>query len=327
MTRDREQPPRAAGWRPGGLILSTWAAARQHSTPWFLRRRSDRPVVAVLFLCGFVSILTTVGIVLVLSTEALQFFRTVSIWEFLTGTQWTPLFSPPHFGVLPLVTGTLLITVGAALVALPLGLMSAIYLTEYAPERVRRTIKPVLEILAGVPTVVYGYFALTFITPILRRIFPQTEIFNAASAAIAMGIMILPMVSSMAEDAMISVPSSLRHAAYALGATRLEVATRVVVPAAMSGIVAAFMLAISRAVGETMIVTIAAGGTPKITLNPLEGVQTMTAYIAAISQGDTPHGSIGYYTIFAVGAALFVLTLALNLVARYISRRYREVYH
>lgn len=305
---------------------STWPAARRFSTPWFLRRGSDGPIVFVLFLCGFVSVLTTVGIVVVLSGETLQFFRTVSLWEFLTGTQWAPLFEPPHFGVLPLVVGTTLTTAGAAAVALPLGVMSAIYLTEYAPEGVRRILKPILEVLAGVPTVVYGYFALTFITPLLQRLLPQTEVFNAASAAIAMGIMILPMVSSMAEDAMMAVPASLRHAAYALGATREEVALRVVVPAAMSGIVAAFMLAISRAVGETMIVAIAAGGTPRITLNPLEGVQTMTAYIAAISQGDTPHGSVGYYTIFAVGAALFLMTLFLNLVARWIARRYREVY-
>lgn len=319
------QGPGAAQERPAGPRPSVRALSRR-STPWFLRRADDRPVVALLLLCGLVSLLTTAGIVMVLAVEAAQFFTHVSLWTFLTDTLWTPLFDPPHFGIMPLVTGTLLVTLGAAAVALPLGLMSAIYLAEYAPERARRSVKPILEVLAGIPTVVYGYFALTFVTPILQKVLPETGVFNAASAAFAMGIMILPMVSSMAEDAMLAVPDSLRHAAYALGATRLEVATRVVVPAATSGITAAFMLAISRATGETMIVTIAAGGTPKITLNPLEGVQTITAYIAAVSQGDTPHGSVGYQTIFAVGGALFLMTLGLNLLARWVRRRYREVY-
>jgi len=215
---------------------------------------------------------------------------------------------------------------GAALVALPVGLASAIYLSEYAPDRVRRVLKPALEVLAGIPTVVYGYFALTFITPLLKQIWPQTDVFNAASASIVVGIMIIPMVSSLSEDAMSAVPRSLREGAYALGATRFEVATRTVVPAALSGILASFILALSRAIGETMIVTIAAGATPKLTLNPLESVQTMTAYIAQVSLGETPFGTLEYKTIFAVGLALFAITLLMNLVSLAILRRFREVY-
>ena len=275
---------------------------------------------------SMVSILTTLGIVAVLLFEALGFFRAVSPIEFLTGTRWTPLFQPQHFGVLPLLSGSLLIAFGAAAVALPLGLLSAIYLSEYAHTRVRAILKPALEILAGVPTVVYGYFALTFVTPFLRLIWPNTEIFNALSAAIVMGIMIIPMVSSLSEDALSAVPRSLREGAYALGATKFEVATRTVVPAALSGILASFILAISRAIGETMIVTIAAGATPKLTLNPLESVQTMTAYIAQVSLGEVPHGTLEYKTIFAVGLTLFFITLLMNLVSNAVLRKYREVY-
>jgi phosphate transport system permease protein len=296
-------------------------AARQRS-----RHRRERLVGAVLIGFSMVSILTTVGIVVVLITEAAGFFADISPIAFLTGSKWTPLYEPKHFGVLPLLSGSLLIAAGAAAVALPLGLLSAIYLSEYAHYRARSIIKPVLEILAGIPTVVYGYFALTFVTPVLRGIWPETEIFNALSASIVMGIMILPMVSSLSEDALTAVPGTLREGAYALGATKFEVATRTVVPAALSGIIASFILAISRAIGETMIVTIAAGATPKLTLNPLESVQTMTAYIAQVSMGETPHGTLEYRTIFAVGLTLFAVTLLMNIISNMVLRRYREVY-
>ncbi len=286
----------------------------------------ERAVEGVLFACALVSIFTTIGIVLVLLSETVGFFQVVSIVEFLTGTKWAPLFQPQYFGVLPLVSGTLMITFGAAVIALPLGLLSAIYLSEYANSRVREVVKPVLEILAGIPTVVYGYFALIFITPILRLVYPETSIFNAASASIVVGIMILPMISSLSEDAMRAVPMSLREGAYALGATPFEVSTRVVVPAALSGILASFLLALSRAIGETMAVTIAAGMMPSLTLNYFESVQTMTAYIVQVSLGDTPHGSIEYKTIFAVGAVLFVMTLAMNIASQWIRKRFREVY-
>lgn len=290
------------------------------------RRRRERIVVGLLFLCTAVSVLTTLGIVAVLVTEAAGFFAEVSPVEFFTGTRWTPLFRPRHFGILPLLAGSAMVAVGAAVVALPIGLVSAIYLSEYAPDRVRRIVKPALEILAGIPTVVYGYFALTFVTPMLRQIWPQTNIFNAASASIVVGIMIIPLVSSLSEDAMSAVPRSLREGAYALGATRFEVATRTVVPAALSGIIASFILAISRAVGETMAVVIAAGATPRLTLNPLESIQTMTAYIVQVSMGETPFGSLEYKTIFAVGITLFAITLAMNIVSLAVLRRFREVY-
>jgi phosphate transport system permease protein len=290
------------------------------------RHRSEKLVGIILTAFSMISILTTLGIVIVLITQAFSFFADVSPIEFLTGTKWTPMYEPKHFGVLPLLSGSLLIAFGAAAVALPLGLLSAIYLSEYAHARARGIIKPVLEILAGIPTVVYGYFALTFVTPMLRMIWPQTEIFNAASASIVMGIMIIPMVSSLSEDALTAVPRALREGAYALGATKFEVATRTVVPAALSGIIASFILAISRAIGETMIVTIAAGATPRLTLNPLESVQTMTAYIAQVSMGETPVGSIEYKTIFAVGLALFAVTLVMNMISAVVLRRFREVY-
>jgi phosphate transport system permease protein len=290
------------------------------------RHRSERIVRVVLFLFSAVSIVTTIGIVAALLSQSISFFAQVSIVEFVTGTTWTPLFVPQHFGVLPLVAGSVLIAAGAALVALPVGLASAIYLSEYAPDRVRRIVKPTLEVLAGVPTVVYGYFALMVVTPMLRTVWPETSIFNAASASIVVGIMIIPMVSSLSEDAMAAVPRALREGAYALGATKFEVAARTVVPAALSGIIASFILAISRAIGETMIVTIAAGATPNLTLNPLESVQTMTAYIAQTSMGEAPHGSVEYQTIFAVGLALFAVTLTMNLVSIVVLRRFREVY-
>ncbi|HIA76094.1 MAG TPA: phosphate ABC transporter permease subunit PstC [Dehalococcoidia bacterium] len=276
--------------------------------------------------CASVSVLTTIGILVTLLYQGYGFFNEVSPWEFLTGTRWTPILKPRSYGVLPLVSGTLLVTVIAAMVALPVGLMTAIFLSEYAADKVRRIIKPILEILAGIPTVVYGYFALTFVTPLLQNIFNDLLVFNALSAGIVMGVMIIPMVSSLSEDAMIAVPRNLREAAYALGATRYEVSLRVVVPAALSGIIAAFIIAISRAIGETMLVTIAAGATPRMALNPLEGVQTMTAYIVQLSLGEAPVGSLEYNTIFAVGLVLFCMTLLMNLLGFWIVRRFREAY-
>ena len=276
--------------------------------------------------CALVSVVTTVGIVIALLVPALEFFAEVNPIEFLFGTNWAPLFSPAHFGVLPLVVGTLLVTVFACLVALPLGLGVAIYLAEYSSPRVRAVIKPLLEILAGIPTVVYGYFALTTVTPLLRDLGLGVEVFNALSAGLVMGVMLLPTVASLSEDAMAAVPAALRQGGYALGANRLQVSLRIVVPAALSGIVASFVLAISRAVGETMIVTIAAGLQPTLTLDPRVAVETPTAFIASTAGGDVPTGSVEYKTIFAVGLALFVATLILNALAIRLVRRSREVY-
>jgi phosphate transport system permease protein len=280
----------------------------------------------VLFLCALVSTLVTVGIVVVLVGETIGFFREVSIVEFLTDTQWTPLFSEKHFGILPLLAGSTLVAFGSAVISIPVGLLTAIYLSEYARDRTRGILKPLLEILAGIPTVVYGYFALTFVTPALRTVFPSTEIYNAAAASIVVGIMIIPTVASLSEDALRAVPLSLRQGAYGLGATKLEVSTRVVVPAALSGIIASFILAISRAIGETMAVTIAAGNMPNLTANPLEAIQTMTAYIVSVSLGDTPFGTLEYRTIFAVGFTLFILTLGMNIVSQLVLERFRERY-
>ena len=286
----------------------------------------ERGIASILFLSTFLSVLVTAGIVAVLLAEAITFFADVSVFEFITGTRWTPLFSSKQFGVLALVAGTTLTAVMAMVVALPLGLLSAIYLSEYAPNSVRKVVKPILEVLAGIPTVVYGYFALLFVTPILRSISGDIAVFNAMSAAIVMGIMILPMVSSLSEDAMRSVPRNLREGAYALGSTKLEVSTLVVVPAALSGIVSAFILAVSRAIGETMIVTIAAGQNPTFTLNPFVPIETMTAYIVQVSQGDAPAGSIEYKTIFAVALLLFTITLLMNLLSQFVVSRFREEY-
>ena len=291
------------------------------------RRLSEGSIHGLLLLCALVTIATTVGIIVILLTETVDFFRQVSIIDFISGTKWTPNFVPQSFGVLPLVGGTLLVALGASIVALPFGLGTAIFLSEYAPDRLRRILKPALEVLAGIPTVVYGFFALTFVTPnVVRFINPDASIFNAASAALVIGIMIIPMVSSLSEDAMVAVPRSLRDGAYALGANRLQVALRIVVPAALSGIIASFILAISRAIGETLIVTIAAGSIPNFTANPFQGVQTMTAYIAQTSLGDTPQGSIEFLTIFAVAMTLFLITFLLNIIANVVVRRYREVY-
>ncbi|MDE0823894.1 MAG: phosphate ABC transporter permease subunit PstC [Dehalococcoidia bacterium] len=287
---------------------------------------TERAIAVLLFLSTFLSVLITIGIVAVLLFEAITFFADVSVFEFLTGTRWTPLFSSKQFGVLALVAGTTLTAVMAMVVALPLGLLSAIYLSEYAPNGVRKVVKPILEVLAGIPTVVYGYFALLFVTPILRSISGDISVFNALSASIVMGIMILPMVSSLSEDAMRAVPRTLREGAYALGSTKLEVSTLVVVPAALSGIVSAFILAVSRAIGETMIVTIAAGQNPTFTLNPFVPIETMTAYIVQVSQGDAPAGSIEFKTIFAVALLLFVITLVMNLLSQFVVSRFREEY-
>ena len=279
-----------------------------------------------LFLCALLSVGTTIGIIAVLAVETAAFLREVPIVDFLFGTEWTPLFSNPSFGVLPLVAGTTLVSLIAMVVALPMGLLSAIYLSEYANPRVRRIVKPVLELLAGVPTVVYGYFALLFVTPLLQQVIPGLAGFNALSPGIVMGIMILPLVSSLSEDAMRGVPRGLREGSYALGATKMQTSLRVVVPAAFSGITAAFILAMSRAIGETMIVAIAAGQQPRLTMDPTVGIETMTTYIVQVSMGDTPQGTLEYRTIFAVGMLLFIGTFMLNLVSAWLRERYREEY-
>jgi phosphate transport system permease protein len=289
------------------------------------REARERVIKVLLTACAYLSIFTTFGIIVVLFEETLRFFLEVSPVEFLTSTQWAP--TQGDFGVLPLVYGTLVATFIAIAVALPVGLLSAIYLSEYAPRGLRRWLKPALEILAGVPTVVYGYFALTFITPFFRdSVFPGIESFNAISAGLIMGVMIIPTVASVSEDAIYAVPRSLREGAYALGATRRETATKVVLPAALSGIVAAVILGISRAIGETMIVTIAMGAQANFGGSPLESMQAMTAYIVQVVGGETPRESVTYKSIFAVGSALFVMTLVLNLVSYWFVRRYRETY-
>jgi phosphate transport system permease protein len=290
------------------------------------RRVAEFLIERTLFLCAAGSVLITAGIILVLLWETLAFLREVPVTEFLFGTVWTPLFYDKHFGVLPLVGGTLLVSAIAMAVALPAGLLIAIYLSEYAPTGVRRVLRPTLEILAGVPTVVYGYFALLFVTPLLQWLVPGLAGFNALSPGIVMGIMILPLVSSLSEDALRSVPNGLREGAYALGATRMQTSLRVVVPAAFSGISAATVLAMSRAVGETMIVVIAAGQEPRLTMDPRVPVATMTAYIVQVSLGDTPAGTIEYRTIFAVGMLLFLMTFVLNLASNWLRERFREEY-
>jgi phosphate transport system permease protein len=289
-------------------------------------RQLERLIELVLLLSAALSVLTTAGIIVVLAVETFEFLSEVPLVEFLTGTEWTPLFAEPRFGVLPLIAGTLLVSAIAMAVALPMGLLAAIYLSEYAPDALRRVVKPVLEVLAGVPTVVYGYFALMFVTPLLQRVFPQMSGFNALSPGIVMGIMILPLVSSLSEDAMRAVPRGLREGAYALGATKMQTALQVVVPAAFSGITAAFILAVSRAVGETMIVAIAAGQQPRLTGNPFVPLETMTAYIVQVSLGDTPQGTLEYRTIFAVGMLLFLMTFGLNLASTWLRERFREEY-
>ncbi|EGD46086.1 phosphate ABC transporter, inner membrane subunit PstC [Ruminiclostridium papyrosolvens DSM 2782] len=280
----------------------------------------------ILFLFAIITILTTIGIIASLLKDSIGFFSNVSITDFLFGRKWTPLFSEPSFGVLPLVMGTLIITLVSAVISIPIGLLTAIYLSEYANKRVRKIIKPILEVLAGIPSIVFGYFALTVITPLIKTFLPQTEIFNALSASIAVGIMTIPLVSSLSEDALRAVPDSLRQGALALGSTKMETSLKVVVPAAISGISASFVLAISRAIGETMIVTIAAGARPNLTFNPLESVQTMTSFIVQASQGDNPHGTVGYYSLFAVGLLLFLITLGLNILSHHMVEKYRKEY-
>ena len=295
-------------------------------------RKKSRPgeniIQGFLLFCGVLSIFTTIGIVFVLGNESLHFFTNdnVTITEFLTGTVWSPQIGA--FGILPLLLATVVTSVIAMLVALPLGLAAAIYLSEYASPRARKILKPILEVLAGVPTIVYGFFALTFMTPLLQSIFGKdtVSIYNMASAGLVMGIMILPLVCSMSEDALSAVPRALREGAYGLGATRLETATKIVVPAALSGIIAAFVVAISRAVGETMIVAVAAGAGPKFTLNPFASAETMTGHIARISGGDLSYDSLDYNSVFAIGMLLFLLTLGLNMISRRLVRRFREVY-
>jgi phosphate transport system permease protein len=292
------------------------------------RRRDlqERGITSLLFVCAACSTLVTLGIVVALASETVSFFSEVSIVEFFTSKQWTPTFAEKHFGILPLLAGSLQVAAGSAVVALPIGLLTAIFLSEYAGEGLRKFLKPTLEVLAGVPTVVYGYFALTYITPKIRLIFPQTEVFNAAAAAIVVGIMTIPTVASLSEDAIRSVPRALREGAYALGGTRLEVIGKVVIPSALSGILASFILAVSRAIGETMAVAIAAGNRPNLTFNPLESIQTMTAYMVQVSLGDTPRGTIVYESLFAVGMTLFLITLGMNVLSQWILSRFREVY-
>jgi phosphate transport system permease protein len=279
-----------------------------------------------LLLCAATSVLVTAGIIGVLSFETIAFLREVSLVEFLTGTEWTPLFSTQRFGVLPLVAGTALVSGIAMIVALPAGLLCAIYLSEFAPSRLRRIVKPLLELLAGIPSVVYGYFALLFVTPILQHVLPTLAGFNALGPGIVMGLMILPLVSSLSEDALHAVPDGLREGALAVGSTRLQTTLRVVVPAAFSGISASFILAVSRAIGETMIVAVAAGQQPRLTANPLVPIETMTAYIVQVSLGDTPAGTLEYRTIFAVGMLLFLMTFGLNFLSNVLRRRFREEY-
>jgi phosphate transport system permease protein len=291
-----------------------------------LRHAQERVIEFMLFLAACVSVATTVGIVLILLKESYVFFQVVSLWDFLTDTQWTPLFADAHYGILPLLAGTVVSSMVALLVAIPLGTIIAIYLSEFAPFALREVAKPFLELLAGVPTIVYGYFALLFVTPLIQLLIPSLPGFNLLSAGIVMGIMIVPTVSSVSEDAMRAVPMALREGSYAMGASRFQTAVRVVTPAAFSGIAAAYILGISRAVGETMILAVAAGMQPNLTWNPLEPAATITAYIVQVALGDLPHGSIGYQTIFAAGLTLALMTLFFNVLGHILRKRYRQAY-
>lgn len=291
-----------------------------------MRKYRETAIEGFLALCSLITVLTTVGIVLVLAYESVGFFRQVPVVEFITGTEWTPLFANKKFGILPLVSGTFLTTLIAILVALPLGLTIAIFLNEYAHPKITAVIKPLLEVLAAIPTVVYGFFALTFVTPLLQSFIPELSGFNALSAGLVMGVMIIPYISSLSEDALRAVPKSLREAAYGMGSTKLQTAFRVMLPAASSGIIVSIILAISRAIGETMIVAVAAGQEPKLTLNPLTSVETITTYIVQVSMGDVPRNSLEYRTIFAAGLALFILTFLLNNISFWIKRKYHQKY-
>ena len=290
------------------------------------RQRQERLIEFVLFAAASVSVLTTLGIIYVLLKESLVFFSNVPLWTFLTDTQWTPLFSDPHFGIWVLMSGTVTSSMVALCIAIPLGTTIAIYLSEFAGHKTRETLKPILELLSGVPTIIYGYFALLFVTPLLQKIYPDLPGFNILSAGLVMGIMIIPYVSSLSEDAMRAVPMSLREGAYALGSTRFQTATKVVFPAAFSGIASAYILGISRAVGETMILAVAAGMQPTLSFNPLEPAATITSYIVQVALGDLPHGSVGYQTIFAAGLSLMLLTLTFNLLGYWLRAKYREAY-
>jgi phosphate transport system permease protein len=290
------------------------------------RRRREKAIEIVLLLAACVSVVTTVGIVYILLKESLAFFSHVSLWDFLTDTQWTPLFDDAHYGVMVLLSGTVTSSAVALLVAIPLGTIIAIYLSEFAGHKTRETLKPVLELLSAVPTIIYGYFALLFVTPLLQKVFPELPGFNVLSAGLVMGIMIIPYVASLSEDAMRAVPMGLREGSYAMGATRYQTAVRVVVPAAISGIASAYILGISRAVGETMILAVAAGMQPNLSFNPMEPAATITSFIVQVALGDLPHGSIGYQTIFAAGLMLLLLTLGFNMLGYWVRRRYREAY-
>lgn len=290
------------------------------------RKLRDRIVETVLLAAGLVAVFTTVAIVVILLTESSAFFEHVSLKEFFTDTLWTPLFADAHYGIAPLVAGTLTTTLVALAVAIPLGTIIAIYLSEFAPSQVRETVKPILELIGAVPTVVFGYFALTMVTPLLQKFMPELPGFNMLSAGLVIGLMIIPYISSVSEDAMRSVPRYMREGSYAMGATRLQTALRVVVPGAFSGLAAAFILGISRAVGETMVVAIAAGMQPNLTFDPREPAATITAYIVQVSLGDLPHGSIGYQSIFAAGLVLMVITLIFNVIGFSLTRRFREAY-
>jgi phosphate transport system permease protein len=295
-------------------------------SPKLTRDLRERVIEFLLFLAAFSSVATTIAIIVLLVYESVEFFGKVSLKEFLTDTQWSPLFADAHYGILPLVSGTLVTTTIALLVSVPMGTITAMYLSEFANARLREVVKPFLELLAGIPTVVYGYFALLFVTPLLQIVLPDLPGFNMLSAGLVMGMMILPLVSSISEDAMRSVPLHLREGSYAMGATRLQTAWRVVYPSAISGIFAAYILGISRAVGETMIVAIAAGLQPNLTWNPMDEAATITAYIVQVSLGDLPHGSLEYQTIFAAGLTLVLMTLVFNIIGYFLSKRYREIY-
>jgi phosphate transport system permease protein len=290
------------------------------------RARKDRIIEAVLLLAACVSVFTTLAIVYILVKESLVFFRNVPLGTFLTDRQWTPLFDDAHFGILVLLSGTVSSSLVALSIAIPLGTIIAIYLSEFAGYRTREVLKPVLELLSGIPTIIYGFFALLVVTPLIQKVYPDLPTFNILSAGIVMGIMIIPYVSSLSEDAMRAVPMALREGAYAMGSTRFQTATRVVVPAAFSGIASAYILGISRAVGETMILAVAAGMQPNLSLNPLEPAATITSFIVQVALGDLPHGSVGYQTIFAAGLTLMLLTLAFNLLGYWLRRKYREAY-
>ncbi|MBI4754888.1 MAG: phosphate ABC transporter permease subunit PstC [Betaproteobacteria bacterium] len=306
------------------LVTSPITSARLKRNA--LRNVKERIIELMLFLAAFLSVFTTVAIVYILVKESVVFFEQVPVWDFLFDTQWTPLFDDAHFGIMVLLSGTITSSVVALLVAIPLGTIIAIYLSEFAPHKVREVSKPFLELLGGVPTIVYGYFALVFVTPILQAIYPDLPGFNLLSAGLVMGVMIIPYVSSLSEDAMRAVPMTLREGSYAMGATRLQTAIKVVMPAATSGIASAYILGVSRAVGETMILAVAAGMQPNLTFNPLEPAATITAYIVQVALGDLPHGSIGYQTIFVAGLSLLLVTLVFNLIGYFLRKKFREVY-